>query len=366
MTSSKPKTNHLINSVENAAQESLLGSVKTNPTVQLIKEYNVVIRKDLSDFQNLKRKVAIISGGGSGHQPYCDGYCGDYGVDAAVSGPIFASPSSYQVLGAIQQFPKNVGILLLFNNYTGDRLNFGIAMERARLLGYDVDMLLAADDCAFHDKKISNLEDLEIDESVIAKSKLGTRGLAGVYFMVRLANVLARKGLNLKELRQRLSEYSDLITTYSVSLNSCDIPGVGRSFNIDNLQMELGLGIHGELGAGRTNLEPLSSIIERMLYQLNKALCDKLGQHLNQLPREQLELIVLVNNLGGLSQFELNIVCNELIEQINKMNILIKPEKPEVETKELLLDRSCKIVRLFSGSFLTSFINALIFDFNST
>lgn len=112
-------------------------------------------------------------------------------------------------------------------------------------------MLLAADDCAFHDdKNIKNLENVEVDESVIPKVKLGTRGLAGVYLMVRLANVMAKKGLHLKELRQRLSDYSDLITTYSVSLNSCDIPGVGRSFNIDNLQMELGLGIHGELGAG--------------------------------------------------------------------------------------------------------------------
>lgn len=139
---------------------------------------------------------------------------------------------------------------MILNNYTGDRLNFGIAVERARLLGYKIDMLLAADDCAFHKDRTENLEDLQLDESVIQKSKLGTRGLAGVYFMVRLANIMAKQGLNLKELKQRLSNYSELITTYSVSLNSCDIPGVGQSFNIGALQMELGLGIHGELGAG--------------------------------------------------------------------------------------------------------------------
>ena len=171
----------------------------------------------------------------------------------------------------------------------------------------------------------------------------------------RLANIMAKKGLNLKELRSRLSNYSDLITTYSVSLNCCDIPGVGQSFNIGQLQMELGLGIHGELGAGgRTSLEPLQCVIERMLYQLNKAITNKLSKRLTELPTDKLELIVLVNNLGGLSQFELNIVCNELIEQLNKMNILIKPEVNQ-STNELLLNRSCTIARLFSGTFLTSF-----------
>lgn len=148
---------------------------------------------------------------------------------------------------------KSTGILLVLNNYTGDRLNFGIAIERAHLLGYNVDMLLAVDDCAFHEPTDADraLENLQIDESVIPKSKLNTRGLAGVYFMIRLANAMAKQGLDLKELKTRLRNYSELITTYSVSLNSCDIPGVGRSFNIGNLQMELGLGMHGELGAKR-------------------------------------------------------------------------------------------------------------------
>lgn len=130
---------------------------------------------------------------------------------------------------------KHVGILLVLNNYTGDRLNFGIAIERARLLGYNIDMILAADDCSFHENQAKDLSNLKIDESIISKDKLGTRGLAGVYYMIRLANVMAKSGLGLKELRSKLSNYSDLITTYSVSLNSCDIPGVGQSFNMGNL-----------------------------------------------------------------------------------------------------------------------------------
>lgn len=120
--------------------------------------------------------------------------------------------------------------------------------------------------------------------------------------------------------------------------------------------MELGLGIHGELGVSRTNLEPLHCVIERMLYQLNKAMQDKLSLRLTELPSDCLELIVLVNNLGGLSMFELNVVCNELIEQLSKTNIVIKPEINQLnETKELIFNRSCKIVRLFSNTILTSF-----------
>lgn len=160
---------------------------------------------------------------------------------------------------------------MVLNNYTGDRLNFGIAIERAHLLGYDVDMVLAADDCAFHEPTDADraLEDLQIDESVIPKSKLNTRGLAGVYFMIRLANEMAKRGLDLKELKKRLKNYSELITTYSVSLNSCDIPGVGRSFNIDNLQMELGLGMHGELGAKRQYQFKLSIFSISITHSIN-------------------------------------------------------------------------------------------------
>lgn len=104
-----------------------------------------------------------------------------------------------------------------------------------------------------------------------------------------------------------------------------------------------------------SSLEPLHCVVERMLNHIVKnALTDKLSKRLDQLPADKLDLIVLVNNLGGLSQFELSIVCNELIEQLSKMSILIKPDR-SYQTKELLLDRSCRIARLFAGTYLTSF-----------
>ncbi|KAK4337337.1 hypothetical protein RND71_043508 [Anisodus tanguticus] len=196
------KTSHFINNLENAVRENLLGIVKSNDEIQLISDYNIVIRKDLSDFNslNLKRKVALISGGGSGHEPFSASYVSKNGLDASVSGEIFSSPSSISILTAIQQFPnivtfetavnsrksigeKDIEILLILINYTGDRLNFGLAAEQARFLGdrtlIDVlkpisDYLMKIDENQSLVEKYKKLDELSIlvDELTSKTAKL--------------------------------------------------------------------------------------------------------------------------------------------------------------------------------------------------
>uniref|UniRef100_A0A8K9XUU8 Triokinase/FMN cyclase n=1 Tax=Oncorhynchus mykiss TaxID=8022 RepID=A0A8K9XUU8_ONCMY len=197
----------LLNSVDRCVDEALEGIVSSSGCLSLLRGHRVVVRADLDA---LKGRVALLSGGGSGHEPAHAGYIGSGMLSAAVAGGVFASPPPASVLAAILCLRDAgvSGVLLIVKNYTGDRLNFGLAAEQARNRGVAVEMVVVADDCAFD-----------------RPSKAGRRGLCGTVFVHKLAGALAEEGCPLDEIVSKVTEAVKGIGTLGVSLSPCSVPG---------------------------------------------------------------------------------------------------------------------------------------------
>lgn len=246
------------------------------------------------------------------------GFVGSGLLTAAISGDIFASPPTRRIIKLIETLVENGSqseILLIVANYTGDRLNFGLAKEHLALKGYKIDMLIFGDDVAFYGEG----------------KKAGRRGLAGVSLIHKIAGSLAEQGLKLHEIKEKLISCSELIGTISISLSSCNIPGTGSSFTLASDEIELGLGVHGEAGVQRLPLCSASEAVKVMLNHLvgqSSILSQAIARHNNK-------VVILINNTGGLSQFELNIVVKEVITQLEALDISVE--------------------RIYLGSFMTSF-----------
>jgi triose/dihydroxyacetone kinase / FAD-AMP lyase (cyclizing) len=227
--------------------------------------------------------VAVISGGGAGHEPTHAGFVGAGLLTAAVSGEIFASPSVEAVLAAIASVDTGAGCLLIVKNYTGDRLNFGLAAERARAAGHQVEMVIVSDDVAL-------------------KDSTQPRGIAGTLFVHKVAGAAAESGASLAEVTAAAAHAAGSVKTLGVSLSGADIPGrpAGREFATDSA--ELGLGIHGEPGIETISVGLVREIVARMATILE-----------HELPRDA-PVALLVNNLGGLSVLEISIAVGDLLE----------------------------------------------------
>lgn len=261
--------------------------------------------------------------GGAGHEPMFAGFVGTKQLTAAVSGSYFASPSAGAIMRLVEQIAgPDSSILFIQANYTGDRLNFGLAIEYLRLHGYkNLGSFVFGDDLAPFVTGGLCGEDYQIKR----------RGLAGIIFVHRIAGVLSERGQSLSQILDYLQRISRLIYTFSVSLSAADIVGHGASFRLPNDQMELGLGVHGESGVRRSRLLSTRETVSLML--------DELIGHLDGdgiLERYQRRIVVLVNNLGGLIPMEMNIIVNEVIEQLQGQ-------------------RNVNIERFYSGSLFTSF-----------
>ena len=261
--------------------------------------------------------------GGAGHEPMFAGFVGTKQLTAAVSGSYFASPSAGAIMRLVEQIAgPDSSILFIQANYTGDRLNFGLAIEYLRLHGYkNLGSFVFGDDLAPFVTGGLCGEDYQIKR----------RGLAGIIFVHRIAGVLSERGQSLSQILDYLQRISRLIYTFSVSLSAADIVGHGASFRLPDDQMELGLGVHGESGVRRSRLLSTRETVSLML--------DELIGHLDGdgiLERYQRRIVVLVNNLGGLIPMEMNIIVNEVIEQLQGQ-------------------RNVNIERFYSGSLFTSF-----------
>jgi ATP-dependent dihydroxyacetone kinase len=235
----------------------------------------VVIRTDWD-----KSKVALVSGGGSGHEPAHPGFVGRGMLTAAVCGDVFASPSTDAVLAGILSVTGDAGCLLIVKNYTGDRLNFGLAAERARALGLKVNMVVVDDDIALPD---------------IAQA----RGLAGTLFVHKIAGALAEQGADLKAVTDASVRVITDVTSIGMSLDTCTVPGTPKEKRIGAGKAELGLGIHGEPGVEQVDFENARSAMEMVLDRL----APKLTSHL---------YVALLNNLGGSTTLEMSVLANEL------------------------------------------------------
>ncbi|AFL51327.1 dihydroxyacetone kinase DhaK [Sinorhizobium fredii USDA 257] len=273
---------HFFNRRENIVTEALDGLMQTAPAGSLARldtypDIKVVMRGDWD-----KAKVAVISGGGAGHEPSHAGFVGRGMLSAAVSGEIFASPSVEAVLTAIRAVTGSKGCLLIVKNYTGDRLNFGLAAEKARVEGFRVEMVIVADDIALPDI-------------------IQPRGVAGTLFVHKIAGHLAECGADLETVTATARSAARDIVSLGVSLSSCSIPGQAHAERLEADEGELGLGIHGEPGVERIALQEARSIVATMSERLSRALPGDGGYAL------------LINNLGAVPPIEMGLIAHTVL-----------------------------------------------------
>ncbi|MBY3020642.1 dihydroxyacetone kinase subunit DhaK [Rhizobium leguminosarum] len=273
---------HFFNRRENIVTEALDGLLLTSSKGRLARldsfpDIKVILRADWD-----KSKVAIISGGGAGHEPSHAGFVGKGMLTAAVSGEIFASPSVDAVLTAIRAVTGEKGALLIVKNYTGDRLNFGLAAEKARTEGFDVEMVIVADDIAIP----------EINQP---------RGVAGTLFVHKIAGYHAERGEDLKTVAAHAAAAAGDIASLGMSLSTCSVPGQAHEDRLGENEGELGLGIHGEPGVERITLQPVADIVATMVARLSPAL------------REGASHALLINNLGAVPPLEMTVIANAVL-----------------------------------------------------
>lgn len=227
-----------------------------------------------------KSRVAIISGGGSGHEPAHAGFVGRGMLTAAVCGDLFASPSVDAVLNAIVAVTGDRGCLLIVKNYTGDRLNFGLAAEKAKRYGLKVEMVIVADDVALPDNK-------------------QPRGIAGTALVHKVAGYAAEQGKSLSEVHEIAQQASRGVFSLGLAMETCNLPGGETEDRIKPGQVELGLGIHGEPGASTVSSHNSKQLIGTLVETLKASAGDN-------------RVAVLINNLGGVSELEMALLTKEL------------------------------------------------------
>lgn len=237
-----------------------------------------------------KGRVAVISGGGSGHEPAHAGFVGKGMLTAAVCGDLFASPSVDAILNAIVAVTGDRGCLLIVKNYTGDRLNFGLAAEKAKRYGLKVEMVIVADDIALPDNK-------------------QPRGIAGTALVHKIAGYAAEQGKSLNDVRDIAQQACENLWSLNVAMQTCNLPGSSEEEGrIKEGHVELGLGIHGEPGASVVESHNSREIIDTLI----KPLQDKAGEG---------RFAVLINNLGGVSALEMALLTKELAHSALKDRI---------------------------------------------
>jgi dihydroxyacetone kinase len=269
-----------INARETLVTEAIDGALRTaGGRLARLDGYphiKVVVRADWGH-----DKVALVSGGGSGHEPSHAGFVGAGMLTAAVCGDVFASPSVDAVLAGILAVTGKAGCLLIVKNYTGDRLNFGLAAERARAFGLAVEMVVVDDDVALPDLPQA-------------------RGVAGTLFVHKIAGALAEQGVDLAAVAAAARKVIDGVVSIGMSLDTCTVPGSPKENRIDPGKAELGLGIHGEAGIEQVDFEGARHAVEMVVTRLEP----KLGAG----PQA-----ALLNNLGGTTPLEMSILAEELI-----------------------------------------------------
>ena len=229
-----------------------------------------------------RSKVALVSGGGSGHEPCHAGFVGRGMLTAAICGEVFASPSVDAVLAGILAVTGKAGCLLIVKNYTGDRLNFGLAAERARAQGLKVAMVVVDDDIALGDLPQA-------------------RGVAGTLFVHKIAGAQAEAGADLDDVAAAARRVVDGVVSIGMSLDTCTMPGSPKEDRIAPGKAELGLGIHGEPGIEQVAFSSARDAMQMVV--------DRLSPAINAGPQ-----VALLNNLGGATPLEMAVLERELIQ----------------------------------------------------
>lgn len=285
----------LINSPTAVVRELLEGLVSLDPGLALLAEEQVILRQPLAAAE---RPVAVISGGGSGHEPAHAGYVGDGMLTAAVAGDVFTSPSVDAVLAAIRAAAGPAGALLVVKNYTGDRLNFGLAAELARSEGIPVETVLVADDAALR--------------HTVAPER--RRGIAGTVLIHKLAGAAAAAGRPLAEVASLARAASAELRSMGVALGACTAPAVAHpGFELADDEVEWGLGIHGEQGVERGPWLGADDTVARLLDTLIEDGGYARGTR----------LALLVNGLGATPPLELALMARAALLQLRQRGLVV-------------------------------------------
>ena len=292
----------IINSPEQVVPDFLRGFAAAHPELSYDPEGQIIARK------MRREKVALISGGGSGHEPAHAGYVGSGMLDAAVAGNVFASPSADQILRAITAADTGQGVLLIVKNYSGDVMNFEMAGELAALDGVAVERIVVADD-------------VSVQETARGT---GRRGIAGTVFVHKIAGAAAEAGGTLAEVKRAAEKAASNVRSMGMAMSACTIPAVGKpGFALGENEIELGMGIHGEPGILRTDVMRAD--------QLAQELC---GRIIADLGGECEEAAVLVNGLGATPLMELYILYGAV--------------------EQALMARGVRIYRAYVGNYMTA------------
>ncbi|WP_342241070.1 dihydroxyacetone kinase family protein [Inquilinus sp. OTU3971] len=286
----------LINNPRHVLREMLEGFVDLHSGLALLEEEAVVVRADLP--VPASRPIALLSGGGSGHEPAHAGYVGPGMLAGAVAGDVFTSPSVDAVLAGIRAAAGPLGAVLVVKNYTGDRLNFGLAAELAQDEGIPVEIVVVADDVALRD----------------TVEPARRRGIAGTVLIHKLAGAAIAAGRTLTEVAALARAAAADLGTMGVALGACTVPTAGKpGFTLGDSEIELGLGIHGEAGVRRGPLQPADELVAEML----QAIVSDRGLA----PGDRVAL--LVNGLGATPPMELSIVARAALTDLAVRGIAV-------------------------------------------
>lgn len=294
----------LINDVEQVENEMIEGMVKAYP--QYLRKLdcgNVVVR-----VQKKEGKVALISGGGSGHEPAHGGYVGEGMLDSAVAGAVFTSPTPDQIFEGIKAVATDEGVLMVIKNYTGDVMNFEMAGEMAEMEGIKVKQVIVNDDVAVKDSLYT----------------VGRRGVAGTVFVHKIAGAKAETGADLDAVQAVAQKVIDNVRTMGMAMSPCTVPAAGKpGFELNDEEMEVGIGIHGEPGTHREAVRPANEIVDMLL--------DKILADIDYTGKE---VAVMINGAGATPLMELFIINNRVAD--------------------VLAEKGIKVHETFVGNYMTS------------
>ena len=283
----------IINNPSDFVEESIQGLVISHPDIYSFATDNErVIKRTVK----AKNKVGIVSGGGSGHLPVFTGYVGKGMLDACAVGSVFASPSVDQIASAIRNGDNGNGVLCVLGNYGGDVMNFEMACEIVKDEGIETKTIIVSDDIA----------------SASSEEKLKRRGIAGLILAFKIAGATAENGASLEEVFKITSNANSNLRTIGVAVSSCILPEVGKpTFNLDNDEIEIGMGIHGEPGIKREKLKKADILVDD--------LCEIIFKDFELLSKDKVS--IMINSLGATPLEELYIVSKRVNEIFSKLEI---------------------------------------------
>ena len=285
-----------INKPENYVEEMVEGILAAHPDQLKVVDNN--LRCIVTAKERKNGKVGLATGGGSGHLPLFLGDVGDGMLDGCSVGGVFQSPSSDQMLNVTRAIDSGAGVLYIYGNYGGDVMNFDMAAEMADMEGIRVESIAAGDDVA----------------SAVKGEEHKRRGVAGIFYVYKIAGAKADELASLDEVKRVAEKTADNVRSMGVALSPCIVPEVGKAgFNLEDDEMEIGMGIHGEPGIHRGKIQSADEIVKSMMPSIIEDLPYKRGD----------EVSVLINGLGATPKDELYIVYRKISQMLNDEGISV-------------------------------------------